>query len=109
MKKIIYDTFIFIGTIILLSTLYYYDKIDYSLYKCLKLIIFLLYLLITSKLLEQAKRNSGFFLPTIFIIISILCTYLTKKLSLSLFLYYAMILSSSLLGIYIARKKKRKA
>ena len=109
MKKSFIYTFIFIGIITLLSTLYYYDSMDSSLYKCLKLIVFLLYLLITSKILEQTKRNSGFFLPTIFIIISILCTYLTKKLTLSLFLYYAMILSSSLLGIYIARKKKRKA
>ena len=112
MKKVLITYLSFI-IIYLFLCLFYYNDYLLSSFKLLKLLSFLICITISSYYLENKKRKtkyiSGMSISILFILLSVLLSLISNKITPSLFLYYGLILISSFLGTFIKNNKKKKA
>lgn len=106
--------YVIISIIVMLGILalfYYYDFINNSTYNILKLVMLLLSIFINSFLLGNKVIEKGYLegikFGIIVIILLLIPTIIMKKLQVKLFIYYAMIIITSVLGSMIGISKKK--
>lgn len=113
LKRTLITILAIIISLSLVTTLYYFDLINTSVYKYLKLFTLLINILINSYILGKVASSkgyleglkNGFIFIGLFLVISLI---LRLKLPLKSILYYFIILLTSTLGsmVGISRKKK---
>ena len=99
-------------SLFLLTLFYYYNIFSDKTYSFFKLFIFLLSILICSFFLGKRIIKKGFFMGILygsfFVIISFITTMFLSSFHISVFLFYLLILFTSILGssFGISRQKK---
>lgn len=111
--RLLYTLIALLISLLLLTTLYYFNIISTNTYKIFKVVILLLNIFFSSFILGKNAQNKGFLegikFATIIIPIFFILTILTDQvLELRMLLYYLIILFSSILGgmVGISRKKE---
>ena len=101
--SIIFCLFIF-------TIFYYYNFINYNVLKVLELAFLLITIFINSfifsKKIHIIKYFYSFFLILPFMLISIILSLLFNEFNIKLFIYYFILLFTSLLGIFFYKKKR---
>lgn len=113
LKRILITLLSIIISLLLITTLYYFDIINTTVYKYLKLFTLLANILISSFILGKNTTAKGYIeglkngliFIALFIVISLL---LKIKLPIKSILYYFIILLTSTLGSMFGISKKRK-
>ena len=102
-KYYIYTVFEFILLFFILNVFYYYDIVSSNWFKIFELIILIITLLYNSHLLGNKINNkrvlNAFVFSLLFIIPSFIACCLFNHFHLKIFIYYFIILFTSLLGI----------
>jgi len=112
--KVLFFNILELFTLLFLVTiLYYFNLINEKTFDVLKLIILLSSIFINSFILGKKKNNKGYIegIKYGIIIISLLLiiTIIFSKLQFKLFIFYPLILITSLLGSMIGSVKKNKS
>lgn len=110
--RILYTIISILLTLLLITTLYYFNIIGQNTYKVLKIIIILLNIFISSFILGKKAENKGYLegikLAFIIIPIFLILTILTDEIfKIRYFLYYTIILITSITGGMIGINKKK--
>ena len=102
-------------SLLVITTLYYFNLINENMYKVFKIIILIINIFISGIIIGKKAKNKGYLegikLSLLIIPLFIITTILTKEpLKLSVIIYYLIIIFTSTLGsmIGISRKVKEK-
>lgn len=110
--RLLYTIIFILLSLLLATTLYYFNIIEQNTYKVLKIIIILLNIFISSFILGKSAENKGYLegikLAVIVIPIFLILTILTNEVfKLRSLLYYTIITITSITGGMIGINKKK--
>lgn len=115
MKKYLFSTLVtflsILLTLLLTTTLYYFNVISPTTYNILKIITLLLSFFINSFILGQKALKKGYLegikLSLPIILLFLITTIITKNFSLKILLYYLIIILTSSFGSMVGINKKK--
>lgn len=110
--RLIYTIISLLLSLILLTTLYYFNLISPTTYKVLKITIFLINIFISAYILGKKAKTKGYLegikLSSIIIPLLFILTVLTNSpLKLRIIIYYLIIIFTALLGSMIGINRKK--
>lgn len=110
--RVLYTFLIIIISLLLINTLYYFNIINNSVYKVLKIIPIIISIFINAYILGKNAEQKGYLeglkLSIIIILVFFILTLITKQpIKLKVILYYLIISITSILGSMIGINKKK--